>query len=173
MKNVECDNSSSLTYGLINQNTDPRDRLNLVQLGNGNNNEDDGMDLVRNEQVNIHFQERIEDDDDDINWIDGDDPRWEEKVLGRPRCEDGDMELEDGHVEREIWGPTYTLGSGEKVDIPIDWFGRIESISLQSIVEDAVLAWDTFYPAFQLICSGEEDPKQAMSVAFDKSYGRA
>ena len=141
MKNVECDNSSSLTYGLINQNTDPRDRLNLVQLGNGNNNEDDGMDLVRNEQgdipfqeriededdgmdlvrneqVNIHFQERIEDDDDDINWIDGDDPMWEEKVLGRPRCEDGDMELEDGHVEREIRGPTYTLGSGEKVDIP-------------------------------------------------------
>ena len=84
MKIVGCDYSSSLTNGLINHITDPRDRLNQDQLDldiiedndidlvrddqenirfqerDEVEDEDDGIDLVRNEQVNIHFQERDE-----------------------------------------------------------------------------------------------------------------
>ena len=63
-----------------------------------------------------------------------------EKILKRPRCEDVD-DGNNGSVE-EICDPTYTLSSGEKVDVPIDWFERIESTDLQSIVEDALWILD-------------------------------
>ena len=66
------------------------------------------------------------DEDEDIEWEDGDE------------CED---DGNDGSVE-EICDPTYTLRSGEKVDVPIDWFERIESTDLQSIVEDALWILD-------------------------------
>ena len=62
-----------------------------------------------------------------------------EKILKRPRCDVDDGN--DGSVE-EICDPTYTLSSGEKVDVPIDWFERIESNDLQSIVEDALWILD-------------------------------
>ena len=59
--------------------------------------------------------------------------------------EDEEIEWEDGDEWEsvdEICDPRYTLRSGEKVDVPIDWFERIEDHSLQSIVEDALWILD-------------------------------
>jgi len=58
MPSVECDSSKSLTSGLINHNTDPRDRLNLVQLDNENFNE--GIDDVRNRTIPFHEREEAD-----------------------------------------------------------------------------------------------------------------
>ena len=78
---------------------------------------------ISNEQLSfnpllIHFKGRIEDDDSD---------------------DDMDEEYGPGTRDEFLGGsPTYTLSSGEKVDVPIDWFGRIKDTSLNSIVEDGV-----------------------------------
>ena len=44
---------------------------------------------------------------------------------------------------------------------------------IDSMLENAILACERFYPAFQLTCWGEETPEQSMSIAFDQTYGQA
>ena len=113
--NAECDYSPSLTNGLINHNTDPRDRLNQDQLDLVII-EDDGMDLVRDDQVNIRFQERDEVEDED----DGDDDDYD---LGSSDDEDdeflwGDSKL-DYQINREEYDETSAF-----LDLVNNWDGQ-------------------------------------------------
>jgi hypothetical protein len=50
---------------------------------------------------------------------------------------------------------------------------RASAIQIDSIVENAIVACERFYPAFQLTCWGEETAEDSMAVAFEHSYGRA
>ena len=47
------------------------------------------------------------------------------------------------------------------------------ALQINSILETSILACETYYPAFQLVCWGDETPSEALAVAFDKSYGTA
>ena len=47
------------------------------------------------------------------------------------------------------------------------------SAQISAMVAAAVDACERFYPAFQLVCWGDEPAEAAMQVAFDMSYGRA
>ncbi len=51
--------------------------------------------------------------------------------------------------------------------------GTATAIQIDDIVGRAVLACERFYPAFQLVCWGDETPAAAMTVAIDEAYGRA
>ncbi len=44
---------------------------------------------------------------------------------------------------------------------------------IATMVQAAVEACERYYPAFQLVCWGDENPKQAMDVALMEAFGRA
>lgn len=44
---------------------------------------------------------------------------------------------------------------------------------INRIVEAAVTAAERFYPAFQLVCWGDDRPEQALQVAMDEAFGTA
>lgn len=44
---------------------------------------------------------------------------------------------------------------------------------INRIVETAVTAAERFYPAFQLVCWGDDRPEQALQVAMDEAFGTA
>jgi len=44
---------------------------------------------------------------------------------------------------------------------------------LAQLVETAVMNSERFFPAFQLVCWGEDQPHEAMRVAMDVAYGTA
>ena len=44
---------------------------------------------------------------------------------------------------------------------------------IDTMVQSAVTACERFYPAFQLVCWGDEDPSAAMDVALMEAFGRA
>lgn len=44
---------------------------------------------------------------------------------------------------------------------------------INSLIGQAVAAAERFYPAFQLVCWGDETPDAAMKVAIAEAYGRA
>ena len=44
---------------------------------------------------------------------------------------------------------------------------------INRIVEVAVTAAERFYPAFQLVCWGDDRPEQALQVAMDEAFGTA
>lgn len=46
-------------------------------------------------------------------------------------------------------------------------------LQLEDIVASAVVACERFYPAFQLVCWGDCEPAEAMTVAMEEAYGRA
>ena len=165
MKIVGCDYSSSLTNGLINHITDPRDRLNQDQL-DLDIIEDNDIDLVRNEQVNIRFQERDEvgvnatqnenpkrkrgdDDDDDIDNV-----RKQRVHSFMERVKVDNVNLFDHPMFEQTFGgdggPRGDRPRGDRPRRPIiipnpfmkrekiDRFGMIKDHSLESIVEDGV-----------------------------------
>ena len=52
--------------------------------------------------------------------------------------------------------------------------GAIASAAqIDTMVQAAVAACERFYPAFQLVCWGDEEPDSAMDVALMEAYGRA
>ena len=44
---------------------------------------------------------------------------------------------------------------------------------INDLVNRAVMNAERFYPAFQLVCWGDDTPQQAMRVAMDEAYGTA
>jgi len=47
------------------------------------------------------------------------------------------------------------------------------SHQINQLVHIAVSACEQFYPAFQLVCWGDDTPDQAMKVAIDRAFGTA
>lgn len=44
---------------------------------------------------------------------------------------------------------------------------------IEDIVEASVVMCERFYPAFQLVCWGDSEPDEAMTVAMEEAYGHA
>jgi hypothetical protein len=44
---------------------------------------------------------------------------------------------------------------------------------IDRLITQAVMASERFYPAFQLVCWGDDTPERAMDVAMAEAYGRA
>ena len=44
---------------------------------------------------------------------------------------------------------------------------------IDRLISDAVSSAERFYPAFQLVCWGDDCPEKAMDVAMGRAYGRA
>ncbi|PIB24143.1 diacylglyceryl transferase [Amylibacter kogurei] len=44
---------------------------------------------------------------------------------------------------------------------------------IDQMMHNAVLACEKFYPAFQLVCWGDQSPAESMNVAISEAYGRA
>ncbi|MCX8508256.1 MAG: YbjN domain-containing protein, partial [Rhodobacteraceae bacterium] len=44
---------------------------------------------------------------------------------------------------------------------------------IDRLISQAVLAAERFYPAFQLVCWGDDSPERALDVAISDAYGRA
>jgi hypothetical protein len=47
------------------------------------------------------------------------------------------------------------------------------SEQIDRLITQAVMASERFYPAFQLVCWGDDTPERAMDVAIAEAYGRA
>ena len=47
------------------------------------------------------------------------------------------------------------------------------SEQISTLIRAAVMASERYYPAFQLVCWGDDTPEQAMRVAIAEAYGRA
>lgn len=44
---------------------------------------------------------------------------------------------------------------------------------IDQMMRNAVIASERFYPAFQLVCWGNEDPNRAIDMAIEEAFGRA
>ena len=47
------------------------------------------------------------------------------------------------------------------------------SEQIDRMITQAVTAAERFYPAFQLVCWGDDSPERALDVAMAEAYGRA
>ena len=81
-------------------------------------------------------------------------------------------------ANNKLWNGSFAFA--EKQSLMIFRYGmnlaggaRASANQIDSIVENAIVACEQFYPAFQLTCWGNESPEASLTIAFDKSYGRA
>lgn len=49
----------------------------------------------------------------------------------------------------------------------------VSAAQIEQLLQEAVIACERYYPAFQLACWGDESPRAAMDVAIARTYGRA
>jgi len=77
-----------------------------------------------------------------------------------------------------VWSGAFTLWREQKLMV---WRyglclagGQVAgSEQIDRLIGQAVSAAERFYPAFQLVCWGDDTPERAMSVAIAEAYGRA
>jgi hypothetical protein len=50
---------------------------------------------------------------------------------------------------------------------------QASAAQINSLVDNAIMICERFYPAFQLTCWGDETPLNAMTIAFEEMYGTA
>jgi hypothetical protein len=78
----------------------------------------------------------------------------------------------------KVWSGAFTLWREQKLMVfryGLNLAGEAQASAAQidDMVCTAVVACERFYPAFQLVCWGNEAPKTAMKVALTEAYGRA
>lgn len=76
------------------------------------------------------------------------------------------------------WTGAFTLWREQKLMVYRYGLNLVDGASasaaqIDTVVQSAVVACERFYPAFQLVCWGDEDPAKAMEVALMEAYGRA
>lgn len=76
------------------------------------------------------------------------------------------------------WTGAFTLWREQKLMVYRYGLNLVDGASaspaqIDTIVQSAVVACERFYPAFQLVCWGDESPQKAMEVALREAYGRA
>lgn len=78
----------------------------------------------------------------------------------------------------QVWAGNFSMW--EKQRLMVYRYGLVLSggavagpEQIDQMMHNAVVACERFYPAFQLVCWGEEEPSQAMDVAMTEAYGRA
>ncbi len=77
-----------------------------------------------------------------------------------------------------IWSGAFTLWPDQKSMVfryGLNLCGGAIATEAQidSMVADSLENCERFYPAFQLVCWGDESPKEAMRIAIERCYGRA
>ena len=76
------------------------------------------------------------------------------------------------------WAGAFTFWSAQKLMV---WrYGLVlagDNLAapeqIDTMIRAAVLSAERFYPAFQLVCWGNEAPEKAMEIAMAEAYGRA
>ena len=81
-------------------------------------------------------------------------------------------------ANEESWHGAFTLWQAQKMMVfryGLNLAGGASASAQQidDMVGAAVMACERFYPAFQLVCWGNEDPEAAMTLAMDEAYGTA
>ncbi len=76
------------------------------------------------------------------------------------------------------WSGAFTLWPEEKsmvfrYGLNLSGGASATGAQIDSMVGDCLDSCERFYPAFQLVCWGGEDPKTAMKIAFERTYGCA
>ncbi len=76
------------------------------------------------------------------------------------------------------WSGAFTLWPEEKsmvfrYGLNLSGGAFATGAQIDSMVNECLENCERFYPAFQLVCWGGETPKNAMRIAFSRSYGRA
>lgn len=76
------------------------------------------------------------------------------------------------------WTGAFTLWREQKLMVyryGLNLVGGASASAAQidAMVSAAVMACERYYPAFQLVCWGDEDPQKAMQVAISEAFGRA
>lgn len=78
----------------------------------------------------------------------------------------------------KCWTGAFTLWLEQKLMVyryGLNLVGRASATpeQIDAMVQSAIFACERFYPAFQLVCWGDEDPVAAMEIAMGESYGTA
>jgi hypothetical protein len=78
----------------------------------------------------------------------------------------------------KCWSGAFTLWREQKLMVyryGLNLCGGASASAAQidEMVRNALVACERFYPAFQLVCWGDETPAASMGVAMSEAYGRA
>lgn len=78
----------------------------------------------------------------------------------------------------KIWSGGFTLWEEQKMmvyryGLNLSGGASASARQIEDMVGKAVDACERFYPAFQLVCWGDEAPAAAMTVAMEQAFGRA
>ncbi len=81
-------------------------------------------------------------------------------------------------INDRIWGGAFSHWAGEgllafRYGLTLAGGAEPTPEQIESMIHNAVGLAERFYPAFQLVCWGGEEPERAMSVAIEGSYGTA
>lgn len=78
----------------------------------------------------------------------------------------------------KCWSGAFTLWPEQKMmvyryGLNLAGGAMASSAQINDMVRCAVMAAERFYPAFQLVCWGNETPEKALGIAMTEAYGRA
>lgn len=78
----------------------------------------------------------------------------------------------------KCWSGAFTLWREQKLmvyryGLNLCGGATASAAQIDDMVRAALVACERFYPAFQLVCWGDETPKAAMGIAINEAYGRA
>lgn len=78
----------------------------------------------------------------------------------------------------QLWTGAFSLWRDQKLmvyryGLALTGGAMAGSEQIDRMVQSAVRACERFYPAFQLVCWGGQDPSKAIDVAMTEAYGRA
>jgi hypothetical protein len=76
------------------------------------------------------------------------------------------------------WSGAFTLWPDQKLmvyrySLNLTGGAQASGAQINDMVRCAVAAAERFYPAFQLVAWGNEDPEKALGIAMAEAYGRA
>lgn len=95
-----------------------------------------------------------------------------------PAARHGELFRALDRANDRVWTGAFTFWEEQKLMVyryGLNLAGEAVASAAQvdAIVRASVQACERFYPAFQLVCWGDESADAAMSIAMNKSYGRA
>lgn len=78
----------------------------------------------------------------------------------------------------KCWSGAFTLWQEQKMmvfryGLNLAGGAAASALQIEDVVSLAVGSCERFYPAFQLVCWGDTEPQEAMTIAMAEAYGRA
>lgn len=95
-----------------------------------------------------------------------------------PKKRHGNIHTVLGLANDKCWSGAFVLWSdqrmlGYRYSLNLTGGAQASSAQINSMVSNAVLAFERFYPAFQLVAGGDQQPEAALGVAMHQAFGRA